>query len=156
MIVQRNVILSIGHQQLRQSLKMKAETTCFGRQMDVISGDYLEILQNIFSERKARNSRYSLRSFARDLELAPGTLSAILNGKRALTKEKAKELSNALKLPKSEETHFLNAVARAQEVRRSPTESGLKKIQEKFNFIRLRSDQLSFISDWYHLGLLNS
>lgn len=39
------------------------------------------VLTNIFNKRKQRNPKYSLRSFARDLEISPGRLSRILNEK---------------------------------------------------------------------------
>lgn len=38
----------------------------------------------VFNARQKRNSRYSMRSFARDLKLNPGTLSSIIQGKRAI------------------------------------------------------------------------
>lgn len=39
------------------------------------------VLTSIFKKRKQRNPKYSLRSFARDLEISPGRLSRILNEK---------------------------------------------------------------------------
>lgn len=39
------------------------------------------VLNGIFKKRKQRNPKYSLRSFARDLEISPGRLSRILNEK---------------------------------------------------------------------------
>lgn len=41
----------------------------------------VSVLTDIFKKRKQRNPKYSLRSFARDLEISPGRLSRILNEK---------------------------------------------------------------------------
>jgi len=41
-----------------------------------------DVLQEEFEARKARNSRYSLRAFARDLRIDPSNLSKLLAGKR--------------------------------------------------------------------------
>ena len=44
-----------------------------------------ELLKQRFSELKKKNSSFSLRSFARSLDLSPATLSEFLNGKRNLS-----------------------------------------------------------------------
>ena len=53
-------------------------------------------LQNELLKRCEKNPHYSLRSFAKSLEISPSALSAILNKKRNLTDKTAKRL--ALKL----------------------------------------------------------
>lgn len=44
-----------------------------------------ELLKQRFDELKKKNSSFSLRSFARSLDLSPATLSEFLNGKRNLS-----------------------------------------------------------------------
>lgn len=56
----------------------------------------IEHLKKTFSERSRKNPQYSLRSFARSLEIDSSTLSAILRGKRPLTAKTAKRLIEAL------------------------------------------------------------
>lgn len=69
------------------------------------------IIKKAFSERQKKNPQYSLRSFARDLDVSPGRLSRILNGKdeagnrlisavlrsKVFTPEEHQELSQCLK-----------------------------------------------------------
>ena len=43
-----------------------------------------QLLANTLAQRKARNPGYSLRAFARSLEISPSFLSEILNGKKTL------------------------------------------------------------------------
>lgn len=55
-------------------------------------------LAHEFAQRRARNVRYSLRSFARDLGCDHATLSQWMRGKRPLTKSGIARLGKALKL----------------------------------------------------------
>lgn len=50
------------------------------------------IIKAELERRRARNSRYSLRAFARDLEFNSAHLSEVLNGKRAMSLESALRL----------------------------------------------------------------
>jgi uncharacterized protein (TIGR02147 family) len=55
--------------------------------------DFRAYLQNEFSRRLAANSQYSLRAYARALDIAPSALSAILNNKRPLTDKAIQRLA---------------------------------------------------------------
>lgn len=50
---------------------------------------FTEQIQNIFKDHKAKNSRYSMRSFAKKVGVSPGALSEIMQGKRKVTTERA-------------------------------------------------------------------
>jgi transcriptional regulator with XRE-family HTH domain len=56
------------------------------------------VLQTEFERRRAANSRYSLRSFARVLSVNHSTLSQILRGKRRLTGRNVRALGRRLRL----------------------------------------------------------
>jgi uncharacterized protein (TIGR02147 family) len=56
----------------------------------------IEHLQKTFAERSRRNPQYSLRSFARALDIDSSTLSALLRRKRPLTAKQAQKLIGAL------------------------------------------------------------
>lgn len=43
-------------------------------------------LEKELRRRKAQNTRYSLRAFARDLDISPALLSMVINGHRRVTK----------------------------------------------------------------------
>lgn len=51
------------------------------------------LLENELIQRKTDNSRYSLRAFARDLEISPGFLSHLIKGEKSLSPDKASGLS---------------------------------------------------------------
>lgn len=50
-----------------------------------MSKELSRFLQTLFDERKAKNPRYSLRAFARQLEVDSSTLSSILTGRRKVS-----------------------------------------------------------------------
>jgi transcriptional regulator with XRE-family HTH domain len=60
---------------------------------------FQSLLQSEFDRRRAANSRYSLRSFARRLSLDHSTLSQILRGKRRVTPRNVRAIGRQLGLP---------------------------------------------------------
>jgi uncharacterized protein (TIGR02147 family) len=72
--------------------------------------DYRDILNNLLVERKEKNSNYSLRALARDLELNQGVLSQIIKGARQLAPEKAIEMVEKLNLNEKDKATFLETV----------------------------------------------
>lgn len=70
-----------------------------------------DYLISIFNERKDKNSRYSLRAFARSLGVSSGQLSEILSGKRPLSHKLARRISIALALTEEESQKLLFLVS---------------------------------------------
>lgn len=56
---------------------------------------YLSVLKEEFLRRKRRSRRYSLRAFARDLELHPSTLSRVFNGQRPIPRHALQRLASS-------------------------------------------------------------
>ena len=54
------------------------------------------LIQGEFARLRAKNARYSLRSFARKLALSPSALSEIFRGKRPVTKKNAAKILHRL------------------------------------------------------------
>ena len=70
--------------------------------------DFNHFLKNEFELRKSKNSRYSLRAFARDLDLEPSYLSKILRGERKLSLKSWQRLSIKLHAASSDDTHYID------------------------------------------------
>lgn len=70
---------------------------------------YIQKLKEELSLRQRNNPRYSLRSFARDLDIHSSTLSQVINNKRNLPFKKAQSVVDALDLNPIERTMFLNS-----------------------------------------------
>ena len=72
--------------------------------------DYREYLKAVLVSRQLKNSRYSLRAFAKSLSISPGALSKILNSINNLSSQKALEFAQHLKLSEKETDYFLHLV----------------------------------------------
>src|SRR3984957_9168996 len=87
-VLPNNSVDCTTHRMLRSSVfrtespKRARSCTSLG---EVPSGDFRMILQRELLLRCERNPQYSLRSFAKSLQIDPSTLSQILRGKRSIT-----------------------------------------------------------------------
>ena len=122
--------------------------------------DFKTFLKRELELRIGRNPRYSMRAFAKDMNVPPSMMSDILNGKRGLSKISAVRFATKLGLNKSETELFCDLVeskhARSQTVRlqaqsrlEAKTTRGLP-----LKFLTLDQNKFSVVSDWYHLGIL--
>ena len=100
-------------------------------------------LENILAEKIKKNPQFSLRAFARLVDVSPAVLSRILSGKRKLTFNLATRIADALVLgPIERETlysFFLNTVE--------------EKTEEEKNQKELSIDCFNAMKEWYHYGI---
>ena len=91
-----------------------------------------------------RNSRYSLRAFAKHLGVGPSTLSQILNQKRSLSDKMCEKLAAPLGLSPHRMRHLMQ---------REP--GPLPDAASAFpNFLKIEEDRFHFITDWYYYTIL--
>ena len=64
--------------------------------IDTTQLDYRLLLKSELASRTNQNPNYSLRAFARDLDLAPSRLSEVLNGKQGLSTQAAEKIAKTL------------------------------------------------------------
>ena len=122
--------------------------------------DYRLILKKELDARCSQNNHYSLRAFARDLELSPSRLSEILNRKQGLSRKVAAKISKTLGFENEETEHFCDLVsinhARSVKEKQEARLRLLKKQSEaeELNTFQVKLDAFKIISDWYHIGIL--
>lgn len=75
---------------------------------------FVEELLKTLSKRQANNPAYSIRAFARDLDINPATLSAIINKKRPLTINTALSLMPKLNWPASTKKKVISSLTKNQ------------------------------------------
>lgn len=97
--------------------------------------EFRNYLQKELIRRCQANSRYSLRAFAKNLQIEPSFLSKILNGKKPITQKTFKKLSLSLGL-------------NPDQIRKFNSES------KNNNYSSLTMDQFQIIADWYHYAIL--
>lgn len=119
---------------------------------------HIQILRDQFETRTQRNSNYSLRAFARDLEISPGALSNVLQLKKGLSEKKAQELSRRLGLSVRERERFLLSArafhARSRKTRELAQEKILKRFEIQKKTAKLELPPESAMQNWYDLALM--
>ena len=94
---------------------------------------YTEILKEEFIQRRTKDIFYSLRSFAKDLELNPIHLSNILANKRGLSRRRAEVVSRQLRHLNFEERRkfllLVSAASARSSFARNLAKMGLKNAQ---------------------------
>ncbi len=100
-----------------------------------------------FKERKARNPNFSLRSYARWLNISPSQLSQMLSGKRPVTLSILKKINSKLNLSPLENQKLIQTVLKKKNI---ICESNTLKQKTL-----IQEDVFKIISDWYHLAILS-
>ncbi|HUP56547.1 MAG TPA: TIGR02147 family protein [Bdellovibrionota bacterium] len=101
-------------------------------------------LRSEFAGRCERNPNYSLRAFARSLNLHSSTLSSILNEKRKVSPRIAKRLLDALGADPLLKQRILTA------------EIGLDQDEDTDSYVLIKADQYKLLADWEHFAILSA
>lgn len=121
-----------------------------------LPNDSRAFLQEELNMRKKRRPHYSLRAFARDLEMSPSSLCEFLSGRQGMSKERIQWIGQRIKLSDLQISHFCDLVesefGRTEKERRIAKMRVSTRIKDDKN--RISIDEFYFISDWYHLTLL--
>lgn len=106
--------------------------------------------------RQSRRPQYSMRAFARDLEMSPSFLCEFLAGRQGLSKERVLWVSRKLNLSCEQCEHFWDLVeakfGRTAEVKKAAEFRVLQKTKNESNHLSL--ERFHVIADWYHFPLL--
>ncbi|MFS4460651.1 DUF4423 domain-containing protein [Bdellovibrio sp. HCB2-146] len=101
-----------------------------------------DYLLSQYQQRKNRNPRYSIRAFARTLEINPGRVSQYFDNERPITKAAGANISAKLDLDETQRTYFLHLIELDTKERRG-------------EYVRrIKEDELSMIVEWYHDAIL--
>ncbi len=95
---------------------------------------YREILFQHFEKKKIRNSRYSLRAFARDLEVPVSRLSDVFTGKKSPSMPMATHMAAKMRLGSLQTDLFITSVQFEKEkiqARKSLVEKRLELLQKR-------------------------
>lgn len=115
------------------------------------------VLEREFESRKQRNPGYSLRAYARDLNMPPSKLSEVLRGKCGLSARSASDLAKKMKLSPEETKWFVLSVESLHNRSLKVKKDSLTKLQNldnKCGFDEISLEQFKIISDWHHFAIL--
>jgi uncharacterized protein (TIGR02147 family) len=123
--------------------------------------DYRHFILREFESRVRRNPRYSLRSFARDINLPAPKLSQILKRTCGLSRERAIVVAKRLNFG-DDETEYFSLLVEAEHGRGVARKEGARKqlddllqlraIQDSFQTMSLA--RFSVVRDWQHFAIL--
>ncbi|WP_413287705.1 TIGR02147 family protein [Bdellovibrio sp. HCB337] len=107
----------------------------------ITAPNFRSLLQETLVERCRHNPNYSLRSFARSLQVEPSALSQMINGKRPITEKMKLRLGSALGLS-------------VEQLHKLPTSEDMTAVRAAPEFQQMTLDSFAVISDWYHYAIL--
>ena len=110
-----------------------------------VKEEFREYLKKEFIKKCQTNPKYSLRTFARKLNISHATLSHLLRGKRPLTAQTILYLAKALELQPKQLAQFHIPSGNAHHNNR---------VRENLTFKEIELDTFEAISDWYHDAIL--
>lgn len=119
---------------------------------------YTQLLKEELSKRCQRNQDYSLRAFARDLEMTPAQLSRVLNGKRHMSWEVANKVAQLAFKTKKERQVFSHSFQWETAKDSHLKEQALKKLSllmKSNDSAQITLDEFALIAQWYHIPLLH-
>jgi uncharacterized protein (TIGR02147 family) len=112
---------------------------------------YLNLLKDEYAKRRRINPQYSLRSFARYLNVHPGTLNNVFNQKRSLSLTMAKRITDALCLSPAQEADFLKSVTTKKKRLKNISDINLPSYDQ----CRLDEKHFKVLAEWEHYGILS-
>lgn len=122
-----------------------------------VTMNYRRILKEELARRSLRNPAYSLRSFARDLNIAPSTLSEVIKGRHGFSPENANRIVMKLNLNDGERDIFRTLVSAEHGRKYSEREQAKSKLKaQKSGQAQLDPDRFDVISDWHHYAILEA
>lgn len=116
------------------------------------------ILKSELTARQKVNSSYSLRAFARDVNLSPGYLSDLMKGKKKVSVDTAMKISKSLGWSWRDTQLFLQMSQLSTAKSKAASRFIKKEIQHTQNlyntFTRIKSLNFNPISDWYFFAIM--
>lgn len=110
---------------------------------------YLTKLKEVLSLKQRENPSYSLRAFARDLDIHPSTMSQIIKGNRSLPFKDSAHVVNKLKLNPKDRTLFMESLMRGK------TKIDAIKIAALDERFMLDESYYKIIAEWEHYAVLD-
>ena len=113
------------------------------------------LLQKEFERRVQVNPRYSLRAYAKALNISSGALSEFLRGQRPVTLKMAVKVAKVLGLSSPESSKLFLALETQKRQALAPDLPQSESESRTLAQTQLSDDTFRIIADWYHFAILN-
>jgi uncharacterized protein (TIGR02147 family) len=118
---------------------------------------YREVLKSELETRRIKNQFYSIRAFARDLEIPASHLSRILRGQKNLSSDRAEVIAPKIFKQKGKQRLFIETVrkesAKSEKVR-NHSEKILNSNSPHVEPANISEDKIYFLKNWYMVAIL--
>ena len=133
---------------MKIEIETKKQVEARGDRNSVVPhGDFRRCLQETLVGRCKVNAAYSLRSFAKQLQIEPSFLSKLLSGKRRATASVILKISLRLGFsPEETNLYLAHALKNKKRVQ--------VDLEPEKEFQNLAVDHFKMIADWYHYAIL--
>jgi uncharacterized protein (TIGR02147 family) len=105
-----------------------------------------KILREEFARAKAKNPSYSVRAFAKRLQVSSATISQLLNGKRKASSRLARKVADRLTLGPKDQSALMSLFDEKKKV---------GDVADRREPLELEADQFQLIADWHHFAILS-
>jgi uncharacterized protein (TIGR02147 family) len=109
----------------------------------------LEWIREEYMARRQKNPSYSMRAFAKFLELSPGRLSNFLASKRPLTKKTGEKIADKLGYNPTQKQTFLAKIEKARREFNKAPENVAWQAEE------VKADVFELIANWHYFAIRN-
>lgn len=117
---------------------------------------YIQILKSEL-ERRNRTGRYSLRSFARDIDISPSALSEIIRQKKGMAEDTATRIAFLFKLRHRERQLFINSSILFRiknKKKKDEIEKRVNELVQQKQSRKFESVDLSRANTWKHTAII--
>lgn len=113
-------------------------------------------LREELNRRQTRRPQYSLRAFARDLEMSPSFLCEFLAGRQGLSRERVHWLAKKLDFPDEQREHFWDLIeSRFGRSSESKKAAGVRVVQRsKSHDSKMSLEKFRLVAEWYNFVIL--
>lgn len=119
---------------------------------------YINLFREDYLQRKEKNPLYSIRSYAKYLDLTPAYVSMIFREKRHLSHSTAIRISKKLKWSREKQKYFVNLLEFQNPKSEESKEAALINLQAlestNVNFSSLEIDTFEAIAGWHYSAIL--
>jgi uncharacterized protein (TIGR02147 family) len=111
-----------------------------------------QLLQTQFAEHQSKNPRYSLRAFSKRVGVETGPLSAILNGKRRISRKLAERIVTRLMLDPQRRSEILRLFPDKRPYTKQSTPAR-DMVDPKY--LELTAAHYRVVSEWQHFAIIS-
>jgi uncharacterized protein (TIGR02147 family) len=109
------------------------------------------LLRTRLTDIQKSNPQYSLRAFAKKVDIHAGALSSILNGKRNVSRQLAERIAEKLFLDPQERSELLGLFPE----KRRPLAAGLESGVLHARYLEFNASQFKIVAEWEHFAVMS-